>query len=421
MFKPIGGIMTTKFTAILKQLVAEQGKEALFDKAKCKGLLADYTHGNCEKESRLFMLAVEAGIPQALADADDTAVCQAKAVQKLHEDYYLDPQVAGDLVDTLAGLLVKPKCPKCGKEIDSEWKACPFCGAVLGEEAAVPTQAVTAEVKAPESATVPVEQAAAPVAQAAQTQAEAAASQKIVPGPTAKAVPAMKELVHANPVIGKKHTNRKVLIGVVAVVVVGILSFGIYKGWQIYRYNTYMQQGKALFTKSDYHGAIQEFNAAIKTDPSSSDAYSWRGVAYGSIGNTDAFLADQNTAISLNPSNAQAYSRRGACYADQGKNDKALADARKALSLDPNDKIILNNVGNIYTHFGKQDEAIQYYSQAIAIDGSYALSYVNRGVAYFNKGDYTKAIADCTQALKINPNDKNAQKMLMEARKALGR
>jgi len=36
--------MNPEFIAILKKLVTEQGKEVLFNSAKCKAFLADYTY-----------------------------------------------------------------------------------------------------------------------------------------------------------------------------------------------------------------------------------------------------------------------------------------------------------------------------------------------------------------------------------------
>jgi hypothetical protein len=42
--------MDSTFITILQKLISEQGKEALLNPAKCKALLADYTHGEYKKD-----------------------------------------------------------------------------------------------------------------------------------------------------------------------------------------------------------------------------------------------------------------------------------------------------------------------------------------------------------------------------------
>ena len=53
--------MDQGFINILNKLVREQTSAALTDAKKCKAFLADYTKNEYKKESRLILLAVEAG------------------------------------------------------------------------------------------------------------------------------------------------------------------------------------------------------------------------------------------------------------------------------------------------------------------------------------------------------------------------
>jgi hypothetical protein len=142
--------MNTEFTAVIQTLVAEQGKEALLNAAKCKALLADYTRGEYKKESRLLLQALEAGVTQALNNTDDITSCKAQAVRKLQDEYFLAENIAADVVDMLALVLAVPKaeeaaasatakCANCGKELQEAWKACPFCGAGVKPEVVIPS------------------------------------------------------------------------------------------------------------------------------------------------------------------------------------------------------------------------------------------------------------------------------------------
>jgi hypothetical protein len=112
--------MDTEFIVILQKLVAEQGKETLLNTAKCKAFLSDYTRGEFKKESRVFLLALDAGVQKAIDTAENISVCKKQQIRMLHEDFYLVEKVATNIVDTLAFILrgdttktaVKPEAEK---------------------------------------------------------------------------------------------------------------------------------------------------------------------------------------------------------------------------------------------------------------------------------------------------------------------
>jgi uncharacterized membrane protein YhaH (DUF805 family) len=97
--------MDSQFTAIIQRLAAERGKETLFRVAQCKSLLADYTRGEYNKESRVFLQAVDAGIPKILAETTELESCKDRMVQRLQDDYFLSREAAWDVVALLALVL----------------------------------------------------------------------------------------------------------------------------------------------------------------------------------------------------------------------------------------------------------------------------------------------------------------------------
>jgi hypothetical protein len=126
--------MNQGFIAILQQLISEQGKEALLNPAKCKAFLADYTHGEYKKESRLLLQALEAGVPKAILTTVELEICKQQQVSVLKEEHFLSAEAAADVVDALTLVLrggqevsQGPTCPNCGKELQKEWKGCPYC------------------------------------------------------------------------------------------------------------------------------------------------------------------------------------------------------------------------------------------------------------------------------------------------------
>ena len=117
---------------ILQKLVAEQGKEALLDSGKSRAYLADYAGTNYKKERRLILLALEAGVQKAIDAADNLAICRKQQVSFLCEEHFWRDEIATDVFDALALVLrgkekEKNICATCGKEMQSDWKSCPYC------------------------------------------------------------------------------------------------------------------------------------------------------------------------------------------------------------------------------------------------------------------------------------------------------
>jgi hypothetical protein len=99
--------MKAEFTALVQQLIAEQGRDALFNAAKCKAFLLN-NPGASVNERRLLQQVVDAGITGGIANASNVAAYKAQAVQKLQSDYYLAPNVAKGVVDVLVQLIQTP-------------------------------------------------------------------------------------------------------------------------------------------------------------------------------------------------------------------------------------------------------------------------------------------------------------------------
>ncbi|MDR1911132.1 MAG: hypothetical protein LBQ52_02130 [Helicobacteraceae bacterium] len=97
--------MDAKFVSIVERLVADHGKEALFNAAKSKALLNDYAQNEFEKERRLLLIAIEAGAAQEIANASDLAACKKRQIRSLRDDRFIDEAMATKVVDLLALVL----------------------------------------------------------------------------------------------------------------------------------------------------------------------------------------------------------------------------------------------------------------------------------------------------------------------------
>jgi hypothetical protein len=69
---------------------------------------------------------------------------KARLAERLNRDEGLDPALCADTLDLLeaalfgAGMSAQAKvfCRKCGKELQTEWKTCPYCGTAVASDGA---------------------------------------------------------------------------------------------------------------------------------------------------------------------------------------------------------------------------------------------------------------------------------------------
>ena len=120
-------------------------------------------------------------------------------------------------------------------------------------------------------------------------------------------------------------------------------------------------------------------------------AYNNRGFAYGTKGQHDRAIQDYDQAIKLDPSDAIAYYNRGIAYSAKGQLDRAIQDYDQAIKLDPNYAHAFYNRGNAYSAKGQHDRAIQDYDQAIKLNPSDVNALLGLTQVYAAKGQYEEA------------------------------
>lgn len=102
----------------------------------------------------------------------------------------------------------------------------------------------------------------------------------------------------------------------------------------------HFKQGKLLFQKKDFAGAIESYSKAIELRQTWAEAYLERGVAKRMSGQLAGAIADFDKATELDPKTtrnnrpvAQAYTNHGQILAQQGQLDDAVTDFDKAIKL----------------------------------------------------------------------------------------
>jgi tetratricopeptide (TPR) repeat protein len=125
--------------------------------------------------------------------------------------------------------------------------------------------------------------------------------------------------------------------------------------------------GRKLYNRRMYNRALQEFDKAIKIDPSSFKAYFWRGRVYLKTEQYDEAIADFKIVIKLKPAYSKPY----------------------------------HNLGWLYYQKGKYEQSIQYLNKAIELEPNNGWAYYTRGRSHFKKGDLEMALRDTTKSCTL--------------------
>lgn len=134
--------------------------------------------------------------------------------------------------------------------------------------------------------------------------------------------------------------------------------------------------GAVYYQNKQYEIALEEFNEAIKIDPTFALAYNGLGLVHSSLGQVD--IADQHF--------------------------------KKAIQLEPNNSESHNNYGSFLCSRGFYDESIKEFLAAVKnpLYATPAVAYSNAGICSIRKNDYISGEGYLQKALQINPLLSNA-------------
>ena len=162
-----------------------------------------------------------------------------------------------------------------------------------------------------------------------------------------------------------------------------------------------------------YFGLAESLSLKIGTNKNNTELRALllqRAVAYSTLQNFDAAIADLTTLLSIDSVSALAYWHRAVCQmamsgfkASNGADVKlqeagALSDLNRAIALQPQNAYLYYCRANLYHNQGNNDKAIADYSSAIKLDTRFAEAYFNRGLSYVARGDRSQGVKDLSKA-----------------------
>jgi tetratricopeptide (TPR) repeat protein len=148
---------------------------------------------------------------------------------------------------------------------------------------------------------------------------------------------------------------------------------------------------------------MANYNSAIRINPTSADAYYFRGAANQKMGNYQQALADYNQVINLDANRAIAYLDRGLIYDELDQRANALADFDQAAKLLENSDPVTHLMVSKKAQEIRQSLPDSQLSQAV-VNNQPSEEIISEEMDNYAEEEYDNDDDDRRKARRIRPN-----------------
>jgi len=162
-----------------------------------------------------------------------------------------------------------------------------------------------------------------------------------------------------------------------------------------------------------YPKAKEAVGRALSLDPMLAEAHTSLGlIRFQYDWDWKGAEEEFNEALRINPSYAPAHHFFADYLKAMGRFDEALIEIGKAQELDPLNLAINTGAGHVLYLSKQYDRSIEQYKRAVDLDPNFTLTHIWFGRPYLEKGMYTEAISELETAVKLSGEGTLALAML---------
>ncbi len=140
----------------------------------------------------------------------------------------------------------------------------------------------------------------------------------------------------------------------------------------------------------------------IPTDPLTTEEHARLGAVYEREGNAGRAIQEYAAALKTDPANLVALIGMGNVLFVEGKYKLAVGYYKRAIAIDPDNVVLLNNLALALVHDGKHGQALEHANKAVELCGAGDPRVLDtRAQARLGAGDRAGALADLEMALAM--------------------
>lgn len=149
---------------------------------------------------------------------------------------------------------------------------------------------------------------------------------------------------------------------------------------------------------------IKKYPTEGKAIGNLSIAYLVKGIDAEKKENYEAAINNYNSAIKWNPSNINALQNASILADKNGRHEEALIGLNAALKYDSLNPTLYLNKGAVLQGMGRQNESLDCLNRAIELKPSYSVAFINRAMIRLGMNDYEGTKQDCDSAIASGNN-----------------
>ncbi len=182
----------------------------------------------------------------------------------------------------------------------------------------------------------------------------------------------------------------------------------------------YVLRGDAFFLLGEFDKSVKDYSSALELDNNQNEAYLGRGLALARSGWIEEGIADLDVYIKRNPTSSLAYTKRGVRKLWLGEQNGAQKDFERALDIDPSNAEAHDDLGVIFSRKKMYFEAADHFISAIEFDPTYQKAYHNLALISYLTGKDELALGFVNSATELNPSARDTLLLKSQILSALG-